>query len=183
VVVTGLASNEVTIPKGVTVELKGDVVNMSGKLGKTSKKFEFGRSLAVVNGSTITITVKLPKKNELAEINTIASELRSMAEGVTTGFEYKLRIVYAHFPIKVQVKGQEVIIENFLGERHPRKAKIAGNAKVAIAGDQITVTSTVIEDAGQTAANIERATRIKNYDKRVFQDGIYIKSKAGRVLT
>jgi len=37
-----------------------------------------------------------------------------------------------------------------------------------------------LEDAGQTAANIERATKIKGFDPRVFQDGIYIIEKPGR---
>ncbi len=181
-VVTGKAGNEVKIPKGVRVEVKGKLVNVSGKLGAISKTFEFGRTVVQTGDASVNMEIELPRREELAEINTIASEIRSMMEGVTTGFEYKLKIVYAHFPIKVQVKGQEVIIENFLGERHPRKARIAGAAKVAVSGDQVTVTSNVLEDAGQTAANIERATRIKNYDKRVFQDGIYITSKAGMAL-
>ena len=157
-------------------------MTVSGKLGAVTKVFEFGRAVVNVGDSSIQLTLEMPRKAELAELNAVSSEIRSMIEGVTTGFEYRLRIVYAHFPIKVQVKGQEVIIENFLGERHPRKARIVGTAKVAVSGDQVTVTSNVIEDAGQTAANIERATRIKNYDRRVFQDGIYITSKAGRTL-
>ena len=33
------------------------------------------------------------------------------------------------------------------------------------------------EKVGQTAANIERACRIKKRDRRVFQDGVYIVSK------
>ncbi len=181
-VVTGKARIEVQLPGGVRAELKGDVLNVSGKLGSITKSFDFGRIAVETSASAMIMTLDMPKKLELAEINTIASEIRSMVEGVTKGFEYRLRIVYAHFPIKVQVKGQEVIIENFLGERHPRKARISGAAKVTVSGDQVTVTSNLIDDAGQTAANIERATRIKNYDKRVFQDGIYITAKAGKVL-
>jgi large subunit ribosomal protein L6 len=91
-----------------------------------------------------------------------------------------MKIVYSHFPIKASVKGDMFVIENFLGERSPRKTKIVGDTKITIKGDEITLTGINIEDVGQTAANIELATRIKGFDPRVFQDGIYITSKGWR---
>ena len=42
----------------------------------------------------------------------------------------------------------------------------------------VIVTGADIEKVGQTAANIERACRIRKRDRRVFQDGIYIVAKA-----
>jgi len=66
-----------------------------------------------------------------------------------------------------------VTIENFTGERSPRIAKIMGDAKVMPKGDDVTVQGINIEDVSQTAANIERATKIKKKDPRVFLDGIY----------
>ncbi len=112
-------------------------------------------------------------------MRTFASHIRNLIHGVTEGFTYTLRLVYAHFPVKVSVRGDRVVIENFLGERHPRTAVIRGATKVDVRGDTLTVTGPSLEDVGQTAANIEQATRIKNKDPRVFQDGIYIVSKGG----
>lgn len=66
------------------------------------------------------------------------------------------------------------MIQNFLGERYPRKAEILETVKVEVKGEIITVTGIDKEKVGQTAANIERATKVKNRDIRVFQDGIYI---------
>jgi len=100
-----------------------------------------------------------------------------MITGVTKGFTYKLKIVFSHFPINVSVKGDRVIIENFTGERNPRKARIRGEAKVRVKGDDVIVTGIDIEEVAQTAANIEQATNIKNKDPRVFLDGIYVYEK------
>ena len=70
------------------------------------------------------------------------------------------------------------VIDNFIGERHPRTSKIVGSTRIKISGDKVTVTGPDKEETGQTAANIEQATVIKGYDIRVFQDGIYITKKA-----
>jgi large subunit ribosomal protein L6 len=100
-----------------------------------------------------------------------------MIVGLTDGFTYNMKIVYAHFPMTVKAAGDKVTIENFLGERHPRTAKIVGDAKVQIKGEDVTVSGINKEDVGQTMANLEQATKIKGRDPRVFQDGIYLINK------
>ena len=97
--------------------------------------------------------------------------------GVTDGFEYHMKIVFAHFPMTVKVNKDVVVIDNFLGERHPRTAKVVGSAKVVVKGDEVTITGINKEHVGQTMANLEQATKIKGRDPRVFQDGIYLISK------
>ncbi|MEM2500147.1 MAG: 50S ribosomal protein L6, partial [Candidatus Bathyarchaeia archaeon] len=89
----------------------------------------------------------------------------------------KLKIVYAHFPISVKVSGDKVLIENFMGERAPRIAKIVGNTKIIVKGDDVIVQGINLEEVSQTAANIEQATRIKERDPRRFLDGIYVYEK------
>jgi large subunit ribosomal protein L6 len=88
-----------------------------------------------------------------------------------------MKVVYAHFPIKVSVKNDKVHIDNFLGEQFPRTAQIYGKVQVDVKGDTITIQGTNREEVGQTAANIERAVRVRRRDIRIFQDGIYITSK------
>ena len=84
-----------------------------------------------------------------------------------------------HFPVKMSLSDNTFVISNFLGEKSPRHAKILGDVKVSIDGKDNTVTVSGIdkEEVGQTAANIEQATKIKGYDPKVFQDGIYIVNK------
>ena len=115
-----------------------------------------------------------PRRRDLGLVGTWASHVNNMMIGVTEGFHYKMRIIFSHFPVKTSVRGNELIIENFLGERHPRKANILPDVTAKISGDSIVLEGINKEHVGQTAANIEKATRVKRYDPRVFQDGIYL---------
>ena len=82
--------------------------------------------------------------------------MNNMVKGVTDGFHYKMRIIFSHFPIKTSVKGNELIIENFLGERHPRRAKILEGVIVKISGDSISLEGNDKEMVGQDTAVIEK---------------------------
>jgi large subunit ribosomal protein L6 len=97
-----------------------------------------------------------------------------MITGVTKGFTYKLKIVFAHFPISVKVREKTLAIENFSGERSPRIVKVVGDTKVIVKDEDVIVQGMNIEHVSQTAANIETGTRVKVKDPRVFLDGIYI---------
>ena len=123
------------------------------------------------------IFTDLPRKREKALVGTWEAHVKNMLKGVTQGFTYRMKLVYAHFPVKVSVKGDQVIIDNFVGEKSPRKARIVEGTKVSVKGDQIIIEGVDKEKVGQTMANIEQATRIKGYDPRVFQDGIYLISR------
>src|SRR5207247_582988 len=133
----------------------------------------------LVEGKQAKVRCEFPRRREGALVGTFAAHLRNMIIGVTQGFEYEMKIVYSHFPVKATVKGSEFIIENFLGEKFPRKTRILGETKVEVNGDQVLLTGPDVEAVGQTAANIEQATRIRGFDPRIFQDGIYITKKAG----
>jgi len=84
--------------------------------------------------------------------------------------------------MNVKIDGDRVIIKSFLGETTQRIAKILSNASIDIKGNKITVSSNDIEAAGQTAANLEKATRLTGRDRRIFQDGIFITAKPGRII-
>ena len=77
----------------------------------------------------------------------------------------------------LKIKNNELIINNFLGEKVPRKATIFPNVEVEIKGNIIKVSSIDKEAAGHTAANMEKATKVKKRDRRIFQDGIFITKK------
>lgn len=100
-----------------------------------------------------------------------------MFAGVTEGYTYNLKAVFSHFPITIKIEGNKVLVQNFLGERKPRAAKIVGDSKVEINGQDISVSGTDLEEVSQTSANIEQSCRVIGYDRRRFPDGVFIVKK------
>ena len=164
----------VQIPDGVEVQIDGKKVTVKGEKGVLTRDFSKTPLTIEKEGNVITVRAYAPRKKEAALVGTMASHIRNMIKGVTKGFTYKLKIVFSHFPISVKVQDKTILIENFTGERSPRKAKIIGDVKVIVKSEDVIVQGINIEHVSQTAANIEQATKIKNKDPRVFLDGIYV---------
>ena len=164
----------VEIPEDVDIKIDGRIVTVRGEKGELTRDFSHTSISIYLEEKRITAKANWPRKREAALVGTICSHVRNMITGVTKGFTYKLKIVFSHFPISVKVKERTVVIENFTGERSPRIAKIVGDSKVAVKGEDIIVNGINVEAVSQTAANIEQATKIKKKDHRVFLDGIYV---------
>lgn len=162
------------IPEGVNINIDKLNVSISGPKGQLQRELWYPGITIKRNDSEVVVMTDMPRREQLAMLGTLESHLKNMIAGVTTGYEYTMKVVYSHFPIQLKTEGQQVIIGNFLGEKRARKANIQGNTKVAIKGDQIIITGMNKEEVGQTAANIHLATKIRRFDPRVFQDGVYL---------
>ncbi len=169
----------IKIPEGVNVGVEGFKVSVSGEKGSLEKVFnlQLFRGMKVEKKDNTVVVSGRDKRKDKAMIGTIEAHINNMIKGVTEGFTYKMKVVFVHFPITVKVSGDYVIIENFLGENKPRKARIIEGVSVKVEGDEITVTGINRESVGQTCANIEQATKVSSRDRRTFQDGIFIISK------
>ncbi|DAC73428.1 MAG TPA: 50S ribosomal protein L6 [Thermoplasmata archaeon] len=166
---------EIKIPDGVQITVQEKTVTVKGQKGSISKLLSHPKIDLAISGNTIQISCShSPHRKEKALIGTYKAHIRNMIKGVTQGYECRMKTVFSHFPIKNSVEGNQLVIQNFLGERFARRADILENIKVEVKGEIITLTGIDKEKVGQTAANIERATKVKNRDIRVFQDGIYI---------
>ena len=156
------------ITEGAKVELSGTKVKVSGAKGTLERDFRHPEiKIEMKNGELIATGDK-------AMANTIAAHVKNMAYGVVNGYSAKLKTLYSHFPVSVEIKGKEILVKNFLGETQPRKARIIGQTKVESKGTEMTVSGPSKEEVGQTIANLKSATRIRNRDSRVFQDGFYV---------
>lgn len=167
----------IEIPEGINVTVDKHMIGFQGPLGKTFKSFrKIPINVEVADGK-VTLKALGTRKRDYSILHTARSLIRNICEGLTEGYTVKMKVVYAHFPITVKVDGKTILIENFQGERAPRKTRIIGNTKVIPKGEDVILTGEVWTDVTQTAANIELKTKVKDKDHRVFLDGIYIYEK------
>jgi large subunit ribosomal protein L6 len=169
---------EIPIPEAMKAEVREDTIIIRGKLGTLKKNIRKLPVVVDIQDNKIIIRPRGTRKRDLAITNTAKSIITNLLTGLEKGFTYKLKIVSAHFPISVKVRGDKVYVENYFGERAPRVSQIRGEeTKVAVVGDDVIVQGPSLEDVSQTSANIELSTRMKGKDHRVFLDGLYIYSK------
>lgn len=171
------AREVVEVPAGVSVRFEGPLVVVKGPKGELRRALASPRVRLEPTEGGIAVGCALARRRDRALVGTFAAHLRNMVRGVQEGWTYRLRVVYSHFPVKVKVQGGELLIENFLGEKAPRRARVLEGVDVKVEGDQVLLSGLDVERVGQTAANIERACRVRARDPRVFQDGVYIVEK------
>jgi large subunit ribosomal protein L6 len=169
-----IIENLIEIPENINLTLDGNKVTVTGPNGKVFRDFRHSQLSMSYQNNELRIWAENPRKKQASLVNTIASHIKNMIKGITEGYTYRLKIVFIHFPMTVNIRGNEVIINNFVGERKARVAKIIGNVQVKVEGDDVVVTGNDIEKVAQTAANIQQSTKIKNKDLRKFLDGIYV---------
>jgi large subunit ribosomal protein L6 len=172
------ATRNVKIPDGVTVRIEGNLVKVTGPKGMLMREMYYPNVSLAIADKEMTVTTESGRKKILAICGTFAAHLQNMCIGVTKGYQYRMRVVYSHFPIQLKIAGDRIEVGNFLGEKRSRFARIEKDVKVALGADEVTVTGIDKEAVGKTAANIEHATRIRERDPRVFQDGVYTVERA-----
>ena len=164
----------IEISDGIQITKKENLFMAVGPKGTVEKKLAYPGMDITIENRRIAISTKRSSKKEKRLVGTFESHIKNLIQGVITGYVYRLKVCSGHFPMKVTMDKKQVLISNFLGEKIPRKANILDGVIVQLTNDIITVEGLDIEKTGQTAANIERATRITKRDRRVFQDGCYI---------
>lgn len=168
-------TKRIRLPQEISVSIQeGNKVTLKGPKGELSRTFKTHRVKVTNEGNVITFTGTPDNKQTGVLVETISAHVKNMVEGLIYGYEYKLKVVYSHFPMSIAVEKGVVNIKNFLGEKFPRTSKIFGNTKVDVKGQDITISGIDKEAVGQTASGLEQKSKVKNKDIRRYQDGIYV---------
>ncbi|KAJ1967655.1 60S ribosomal protein L9B [Dispira parvispora] len=173
----------ITIPAGVTLSVKARVVKVTGPRGSLTKSFRhIGVEFQRPGKDKLKIIVWGGNRKHVACIRTVSSHIQNLITGVTKGFLYKMRYVYAHFPINVNITGdgKTVEIRNFLGEKVVRRITLLDGVSCEISTaqkDELILSGNDVENVSQSAASIQQSTLVKNKDIRKFLDGIYVSEK------
>ena len=178
---TNMKGYEISVPinEGVKCKYSSHLLECSKGNTNLSRTFNIPNLVLSVNEKEITIKTRKANKKNIANAHAYVSHLKNMMQGLKERFLYEMEICNVHFPMTVKVEGNRVAITNFLGEKVPRSAEILAGVEVKVEGSKIKISSADVEKAGQTAANIEKASTVTKKDRRIFQDGIFITKKPG----
>eukprot|EP00178_Gracilaria_changii_P009954 TRINITY_DN2896_c0_g1_i5.p2 TRINITY_DN2896_c0_g1~~TRINITY_DN2896_c0_g1_i5.p2 ORF type:complete len:198 (+),score=40.42 TRINITY_DN2896_c0_g1_i5:29-595(+) len=171
----------VTVPEGVTLTLDRRTVTVKGPRGELKRSFRHLQlELTMVSETRLRIDSWFAKRKDLACIRTICSHIENMMKGVKYGYAYKLKAVYAHFPINMTFTGKTAVqVRNFLGEKVVREVSMIDGVTVRATGekDEIVVEGNDIEKVSLSAALIHQCALVKRKDIRKFLDGVYVSEK------
>jgi large subunit ribosomal protein L6 len=173
-------TEKIEIPEGVSCVYEDGMLKCRKGDLENSRKMNLLQTEIRVGNNEIVLHCERGSKNQHKILRSAVAHIKNLFSGLNEKFVYKLETCNVHFPMSLKLEKNELIVNNFLGEKVPRKAKILPGVEVELKGAKITVTSNDRESAGQTAANFEKATKLRGRDKRIFQDGIFIVEKPGR---
>ncbi|MFH1802592.1 MAG: 50S ribosomal protein L6 [archaeon] len=173
---------KVEIPEGISCQYVDGVLKCTKDSKILERKIAIPGTEVKVEGKEVILECKKGNKNHFKSIMSAMAHIDNIFTGLQEPFVYKLESCNVHFPMTIKSEGDKVTINNFLGEKVPRYAKILPGVDVKIQGPQITVSSDSRDAAGQTAANLEKATKLRGRDRRIFQDGIYLVEKPRRKM-
>ncbi|KAJ8519362.1 hypothetical protein ONZ45_g3658 [Pleurotus djamor] len=181
-----LQTEELEIPSDVTVTVKSRIITVTGPRGTLTKNVRHvNMDIKLIKGKTnkVSLAVWQGGRKHVACLRTIKSLITNMITGVTKGFLYKMRAVYAHFPINciIQDSGKAVEIRNFLGEKAVRHVNMLDGVVISESKnqkDELILEGNDIDNVSQSAASIQGICRVRNKDIRKFLDGIYVSDKS-----
>jgi len=157
-----IKTEELDIPSGVEIVVKSRLITVTGPRGTLTKNVRhIDMDIRVLKGKTtkVTLAVWQGGRKHVACLRTIRSLINNMVTGVTKGFRYKMRAVYAHFPINciIQDNGHAVEIRNFLGEKIVRHVNMLDGVNVAESSqkDELVLEGNDIDNVSQSAASIQ----------------------------
>jgi len=177
------SSDIVKFPEGVTYTLNNRVVKVTGPRGTLTRNFRhLNVEITREGNQQLRVRKWFGVRKEIAAIRTICSHIVNMVKGVTVGYRYKMRSVYAHFPINISLQEKNTLVEirNFLGEKIVRRVPLPTGVTAAISTkqkDELIIDGNDIQQVSQAAARIQQSTSVKNKDIRKFLDGVYVSEK------
>ena len=175
-------TQKIKIPEGINCRFDSGTFKFNNGSYETVRVIDIPQIEVLINDGEITLSCENANKKQYKIIKTIMAHIKNIFSGFNQKFVYELESCNVHFPMTLKKEGSELVINNFLGEKKPRRADILPNVEVEVKGSKIIVSSHSREAAGQTATNFEKATKIRNRDRRIYQDGIYITKKPARKI-
>ncbi|KAL2632433.1 hypothetical protein R1flu_017119 [Riccia fluitans] len=179
-----LATQTMDIPDNVKFEIKAKQIRVKGPRGVLTRDFKHLNLdfQMIEDGKKLKVDAWFGSRKTIAAIRTAVSHINNLITGVTKGYRYKMRFVYAHFPINASISNEKNSIEirNFLGEKKVRRVEMLENVTVTRSEkvkDELVLEGNDIELVSRSCALINQKCHVKKKDIRKFLDGIYVSEK------
>ena len=175
-----IGNSPITIPDGVTVDVKDNAVIVKGKLGELTQQFDTVE-VAVEDGS-ISVTRSSDSKDHKAKHGLYRSLLNNMVEGVSKGFTKELELVGVGY--RASNQGQKLDLA--IGFSHNIVMDIAPEVKIETVSEKgknpiVKLTSHDKQLVGAVAAKIRSFRKPEPYKgKGIKFVGEQIRRKAGK---
>lgn len=173
-----IGKKPIPIPKGVTVEVGADSIEVKGPRGTLSTAFPPGITFEVTDGQILARMTREDKA--LGKFHGLGRSLVANAvKGVTEGFKKELDITGVGY--RAEVKGRQVVFA--LGYSHPVVLDLPEGIDVVVDNKQTHVVVTGIDrqKVGQVAADIRSYRKPDPYQQKgVRYTGEVLKKKAGK---
>lgn len=161
------------LPENVEASYEDGIIKVEKDGQEVEKELEHAQ-IDVETNDEVVFSTDSDKKTVKSIVKTFQRHLENMLEGLESDHVYRMKGVYAHFPMTIKQQGDEIHIENFMGERAPRVIEIMDGVEISINGEDLELRGPDKDKVAQTAARIEQACKKGNRDPRTFQDGVYI---------
>mmetsp|Transcript_30828 Transcript_30828/g.54091 ORF Transcript_30828/g.54091 Transcript_30828/m.54091 type:complete len:189 (+) Transcript_30828:50-616(+) len=183
---TLLVSREIAIPEGMKVTVKSGVVTVEAERGTLTKNFKHAKMEITTDGKKVYLKKWMSTRKGAAVVRTIGSQIQNMFTGLKIGYQYKMRLVYNHFPIQASIEddGKRIEIRNFVGQKMTKICNLPEGVtcrRGTEVKDELVFEGNDIESVSQSAAQVHHLALVRNKDIRKFLDGIYTSEK-GHIL-
>ena len=107
-----------------------------------------------ISDRKLRIDMWFSNRKQTAYLKTVMGHIKNMFKGVTCGYLYKMKAVYAHFPINISTSEENTVVEirNFLGEKYTRTVNMRPGVTCCSTGtkDEIKVEGNDLELVSQS---------------------------------
>lgn len=175
-----IGKNPVSIPQGVTVDVKDNVITVKGKLGELTQ--EYSDVTVKVEDNHVIVERPSDSKTHVAKHGLYRALINNMVEGVSNGWTKQLELVGVGF--RASHQGQKLDLA--LGFSHNIVMEIAPEVKVETVSDKgknpiVKLTSYDKQLVGQVAAKIRSFRKPEPYKgKGIKFVGEELRRKAGK---
>ncbi len=166
----------ITVPSGVNVDLKGNVVTVKGPKGQLQRRLPPEMIVSIDDG-TITVTRPSDVGKHRALHGLTRTLINNMVEGVTNGFSKSLEIRGVGYKAEPTAKGARLVV----GYSHPVDYEAPDGIKISIEGAIVKIEGIDKEKVGQVAAEIRDVRPPEPYKgKGIRYVGEHVRTKAGK---